>query len=479
MAEKNDGSGLIPKVPPQNLMAEQAVLGGIMLDNQAINKVMDMLAVDDFYREANRLVYQAMVDLSLQGEAIDLVTVSEFLRTRNTLEKVGGITYLTLLVDSIPTAANILAYARIIKEKSILRQMINAATRIVGTCYGEVENVESLVDEAEKTIFEVAEKRVNPSFTPIENIVKDSFKTIEKLFESQDLIAGVPSGFSGLDKLTSGFQDADLIIIAGRPSMGKTAFALNIAQYAAISAEVPVAIFSLEMAKEQLVIRMLCSEAEVDAHNLRRGFLSREDWPKLTQAAGLLAEAPIYIDDTPALSVLEMRAKARRLKAEQNLGLIIVDYLQLMRGTTRQAESREREISEISRSLKSLAKELNVPVIALSQLNRGVESRQDKRPQLADLRESGAIEQDADVILFVYRDEVYDKENPDKKGMAEIIVGKQRNGPIGMVELKFFHRFTTFKEVDPQYDELIAEEAEARTGDDFDDLDFFTQRDAE
>ncbi|MBW1646070.1 MAG: replicative DNA helicase [Deltaproteobacteria bacterium] len=478
MAEKTAGDGLIPKVPPQNLMAEQAVLGGVMLDNQAINKVMDLLGVDDFYREANRLVYQAMIDLSLKGEAIDLVTVSECLRGRQQLEKVGGITYLTMLVDSIPTAANILAYARIIKEKSILRQLITAATRIVGSCYGEAEDVESLVDQAERTIFEVAEKRVNPSFTPIESIVKDSFKTIEKLYDSQDLIAGVPSGFKKLDALTSGFQKSDLIIIAGRPSMGKTAFALNIAQYTAITAEVPVAIFSLEMAKEQLVIRMLCSEAEVDAHNLRRGFLSREDWPKLTQAAGLLTEAPIYIDDTPALSVLEMRAKARRLKAEQNLGLIIVDYLQLMRGATRHVESREREISEISRSLKSLAKELDVPVIALSQLNRSVESRQDKRPQLADLRESGAIEQDADVILFVYRDEVYDKENPDVKGLAEIIVGKQRNGPIGKVDLKFFHKFTTFRDVESRYDELIAAEAE-RAGDQVDDFDFFDRQETE
>ena len=467
MTEKIAANGSIPKVPPQNLMAEQAVLGGVMLDNLAINKIMDMLGVDDFYRDANRKVYQAMIELSLKSEAIDLVTVSEYLRSRRQLEQVGGITYLTMLVDSIPTAANIMAYARIIKEKSILRQMIDAATRIVGTCYGEINDVEALVDQAEKTIFEVAEKRVTPSFTPIENIVKDSFRTIEKLFESQDLIAGVPSGFAELDKITSGFQRSDLIIIAGRPSMGKTALALNIAQYTAINAEVPVAIFSLEMAKEQLVIRMLCSEAEVDAHNLRRGFLAHKDWPKLTQAAGMLAEAPIYIDDTPALSVLEMRAKARRLKAEHNLGLIIVDYLQLMRGTAYHAESREREISEISRSLKSLAKELDVPVVALSQLNRGVESRQDKRPQLADLRESGAIEQDADVILFVYRDEVYDKENPDNKGIAEIIVGKQRNGPVGKVNLKFFHEFTTFRNLDQRYDDLISSTVDGDSGDDF------------
>jgi len=405
-----------------------------------------------------------MIDLSLKGEAIDLVTVTERLRGRGKLDQVGGVTYLSMLVDSIPTAANIISYARIIKEKSILRLMIDAATSIVGRCYGDIDDVDELVDVAERTIFEVAEKRVNPAFSPIETIVKDSFKAIERLYESPDLIAGVPSGFTDLDKMTTGFQNSDLIIIAGRPSMGKTAFALNIAQHAAISGERPVAVFSLEMSKEQLVIRMLCSEAEVDAHKLRSGFLAQTDWPKLTRGAGILSEAPIFIDDTPAMTVLEMRAKARRLKAEQNLGLIIVDYLQLMRGH-KNMDSREREISEISRSLKALAKELNIPVLALSQLNRGVESRQDKRPQLSDLRESGALEQDADVILFVYRDEVYDKDNPDNKGMAEIIVGKQRNGPVGIVRLRFLHQFTAFKNFDQRFDDVMASEIEG--ADDF------------
>jgi len=457
MAREAAENKLSPKLPPQNIMAEQAVLGGIMLDNMALNKVMDILDIADFYREANRKIYQVMIDLSLKGEAIDLVTVTERLRVREKLDQVGGVTYLAMLVDSIPTAANIISYARIIKEKSILRLMIDAATSIVGRCYNDIDDVDELVDEAEKIIFEVAEKRVNPAFSSIETIVKDSFKAIERLYESPDLIAGVPSGFTDLDKMTTGFQNSDLIIIAGRPSMGKTAFALNIAQHAAISAERPVAVFSLEMSKEQLVIRMLCSEAEVDAHKLRSGFLARTDWPKLTQGAGILSEAPIFIDDSPAMTVLEMRAKARRLKAEQNLGLIIVDYLQLMRGH-RNMDSREREISEISRSLKALAKELNVPVIALSQLNRGVESRQDKRPQLSDLRESGAIEQDADVILFVYRDEVYDKDNTDNKGIAEIIVGKQRNGPVGVVRLRFLHQFTAFKNFDQRFDDVMAGE---------------------
>ncbi|HDJ28987.1 MAG TPA: replicative DNA helicase, partial [Proteobacteria bacterium] len=453
MAQEAAENKLSPKLPPQNIMAEQAVLGGIMLDNMAINKVMDILDAADFYREANRKIYLVMIDLSLKGEAIDLVTVTERLRGRGKLDQVGGVTYLSMLVDSIPTAANIISYARIIKEKSILRLMIDAATSIVSRCYSDIDDVDELVDVAERTIFEVAEKRVNPAFSPIETIVKDSFKAIETLYESPDLIAGVPSGFTDLDKMTTGFQNSDLIIIAGRPSMGKTAFALNIAQHAAISGGKPVAVFSLEMSKEQLVIRMLCSEAEVDAHKLRSGFLSRTDWPKLTRGAGILSEAPIFIDDTPAMTVLEMRAKARRLKAEQNLGLIIVDYLQLMRGH-KNMDSREREISEISRSLKALAKELNVPVLALSQLNRGVESRQDKRPQLSDLRESGALEQDADVILFVYRDEVYDKDNPDNKGMAEIIVGKQRNGPVGIVRLRFLHQFTAFKNFDQRFDDV-------------------------
>ncbi|MEA2108599.1 MAG: replicative DNA helicase [Pseudomonadota bacterium] len=464
MAQETAENKLSPKLPPQNIMAEQAVLGGIMFDNMAINKVMDILATADFYREANRKIYQVMIDLSLKGEAIDLVTVTERLRVREKLDQVGGVTYLTMLVDSIPTAANIISYARIIKEKSILRLMIDAATSIVGRCYNDIDDVDELVDEAERTIFEVAEKRVNPAFSPIETIVKDSFKAIERLYESPDLIAGVPSGFTDLDKMTTGFQNSDLVVIAGRPSMGKTAFALNIAQHAAISGELPVAVFSLEMSKEQLVVRMLCSEAEVDAHKLRSGFLARTDWPKLTRGAGILSEAPIFIDDTPAMTVLEMRAKARRLKAEQNLGLIIVDYLQLMRGH-RNMDSREREISEISRSLKALAKELNVPVIALSQLNRGVESRQDKRPQLSDLRESGAIEQDADVILFVYRDEVYDKDNTDNKGLAEIIVGKQRNGPVGLVRLRFLHQFTAFKNLDQRFDDVMASEIDG--ADDF------------
>jgi replicative DNA helicase len=355
-------------------------------------------------------------------------------------------------VDSIPTAANITYYARIVKEKAILRRLIATATEIVSRGYENEGDVEDLLDQAEKNIFQITESQIKPSFFRIKSILKESFKTIEKLYESQEIVTGVPSGFTDIDKLTSGFQPSDLIIIAGRPSMGKTAFCLNIAQHVAIGKNVPVALFSLEMSKEQLVLRMLCSEARVDAHRVRGGFLGETDWPKLTRAAGTLSEAPIFIDDTPALSVLEMRAKTRRIMAEHTLGLVIVDYLQLMRGRGYSSrgrggmESREQEISDISRSLKALAKELHIPVIALSQLNRRVEERENKRPPLADLRESGAIEQDADVIAFIYRDEVYDRsEDNQHKGIAEVIIGKQRNGPVGDVKLAFVDKYASFE----------------------------------
>ena len=361
------------------------------------------------------------------------------------MEDVGGIDALNSLVNSVPTAANIAYYAKIIKEKAVLRRLINRATQIINDGYADSGDVDELLDRAEKEIFDISEDRVRPSFFPIKDIIKSSFRTIEKLYEKRQLITGVPTGFSKLDELTSGLQSSDLIIVAGRPSMGKTAFALNIAQFASIEAKIPAAIFSLEMAKEQLALRMLCSEAKVDAHRLRGGFLSESDWPKLTRAAGRLSEALLFIDDSPAMTALEMRAKARRLKAEHQLGLIIVDYLQLMRGRS-DSESREKEISDISRSLKSLAKEISVPVIALSQLNRRVEERADKRPQLADLRESGAIEQDADVIIFLYRDEIYNKSEDNRnKGKAEIIIGKQRNGPTDKFDLAFLDKYTCFE----------------------------------
>jgi len=434
---------LAQRLPPQNLEAETSVLGAVLLENEALNRVLEILQEEDFYREAHRRIFSAILHLYEHSEPVDLITLSEVLKTRGDLDSVGGIEYLNSLVNGVPTAANISYYAKIIKEKAILRKLINRATEIISQSYSNSGDVDEFIDQAERTIFEISEDRVRPSFYPIKDLIKSSFKTIEHLYEKRQLITGVPTGFQRLDELTSGLQPSDLIIIAGRPSMGKTAFALNIAQHASVQASIPAAIFSLEMSKEQLALRMLCSEAKVDAHRLRGGFLSESDWPKLTRAAGSLSEAPLFIDDTPGLSALEMRAKARRLKIEHRLGLVIVDYLQLMRGRAT-ADSREQEISDISRSLKALAKELAIPVIALSQLNRRVEERGDKRPQLSDLRESGAIEQDADVILFLYRDEVYNK-SEENKGKAEIIIGKQRNGPTDKVDLAFLDRYTRFE----------------------------------
>ncbi len=433
------------KIPPQNLEAEQSVLGGILIENSAINKVTEILDVNDFYRDAHRKIFNALIDLSERDEPADLITLTNELRKKNQLDAIGGASYLASLIDSVPTAANIEYYAKIVKEKAILRKLIETSTEIITQSYEDRGDVESFLDDAERAIFEISERRVKPSFYPIKDIVKESFRTIEKLYEKKELITGVPSGFKELDRMTAGFQPSDLIIVAGRPSMGKTAFCLNIAQYAAIEKGVPVAIFSLEMSKEQLVIRMLCSEARVEGTRLRTGFLSESDWPRLTLAAGNLSDAPIYIDDTPALSILELRAKSRRLKSEHGLNMIIIDYLQLMKGRTK-AESRQQEISEISRSLKALAKELNVPVIAVSQLSRKTEERHGNRPQLSDLRESGAIEQDADVILFLFREEVYNR-TEENKGKAEVIIGKQRNGPTGKVDLAFLDKFTTFKEL--------------------------------
>jgi len=435
------------KIPPQNIEAEQSVLGGIFIENEAINKVMEILSPDDFYRDAHRKIYDTLIDLSERDEPADLITMTNELRKKNQLDSIGGASYLAFLIDSVPTAANIEYYARIVKEKAILRKLIETSTEIITQSYQDRGDVEGFLDEAERAIFEISEKRVKPSFYSIREIVKESFKIIEKLYEKKELVTGVPSGFKELDQRTAGFQPSDLIIVAGRPSMGKTALCLNIAQYAAIEKRIPVAIFSLEMSKEQLVIRMLCSEANVEGTRLRTGFLNESDWPKLTLAAGNLSDAPIFIDDTAALSVLELRAKARRLKAEHGLGLLIIDYLQLMKGRMK-AESRQQEISEISRSLKALSKELSIPIIAVSQLSRRTEERHGMRPQLSDLRESGAIEQDADVILFLYRDEVYNRseDNPNR-GKAEVIIGKQRNGPIGKIELAFLDKITTFKDL--------------------------------
>jgi replicative DNA helicase len=431
------------KVPPQNIEAEQSVLGGILLEPEALSRILEILQEDDFYRDSHRKIFSAMVALYQKGTPVDLITLTESLLTRQNLEGIGGASYLTSLTDAIPSAVNIEVYARIVREKAILRRLINLTTEIASKSYQFSGEVEDILDQAEKSIFEITASKITPHIYHLSEVIKDSFQTIEALYERKERISGVPTGFTKLDQMTSGFQPSDLIIIAGRPSMGKTAFALDIARNAATLAEIPAVIFSLEMSRQQLAIRMLCSEARVDSYKLRSGFIGERDWPRLTNAAGLLSEAPIYIDDSPALSVLQMRAKARRLKSEKGLGLAVVDYLQLMSGRGG-SDRREQEISEISRSLKALAKELNIPVVALSQLNRKVEDRTDRRPFMADLRESGAIEQDADVILFIYRDEMYD-ENSKQKGTAEVIIGKQRNGPVGKITLAFIDQYTRFE----------------------------------
>lgn len=430
-----------------------SVLGGVLLENEALNKALEVLRPEDFYRESHRKIFNALIVLFDKGEPADLVTLTSALTDNGDLDAVGGSSYLATLVDYVPTAANIAYYARLVKEKSIARSLIRVATDIVSRGYEGGGKVEEDLDWAEKSIFDIAEQKTKRSYYSTKEILKDTFKTIESLYDRKEHVTGVPTGFTELDHMTAGLQGSDLLILAGRPSMGKTAFALNIVEFAAIHNEnrVPTLIFSLEMGKEQLVQRLLCSISKVDAGRLRTGHLGDSDWPKLTTGAGLLSEAPIFIDDTPGISVLELRAKARRMKAEKDLGLVVIDYLQLMQGSN--PESRQQEISDISRSLKALAKELKIPVVALSQLNRSLESRTDKRPMMSDLRESGAIEQDADVIMFVYREAVYcedcrSREKTCDKGHdkdAEIIIGKQRNGPIGLVNMTFRGEFTRFE----------------------------------
>lgn len=445
------------KVPPQNLEAESSVLGGILLENDAINRVLETLTPEDFYRESHRKIFRAMIELADRNEPVDLITLSDFLKARGDLEAVGGSSYLASIAGLVPTAANIAYYARIVRERAILRHLITAATEIASRGFEEQGNVEEFLDTAEKAIFDIAEKRIKSSFVLVGDMIKDSIKMVEKLYERKEMVTGVPTGFKDLDELTAGLQPSDLIVVAGRPSMGKTALCLNIATHAAFTG-LGVAIFSLEMAKEQLVLRMLCSEARVDNSKIRSGYLAEREFPKLVMAAGRLADASIYVDDTPAISVLELRAKARRLVRDRDkkVGLIIVDYLQLMRGMG-SAGNREQEISEISGSLKALAKELRVPVIAISQLNRQVENRKPPKPILADLRESGAIEQDADVIAFIFREVVYDDKADDR--VAEVIVAKQRNGPIGTVRLAFFKEYTRFEDL-TEREEFGYEEAE-------------------
>lgn len=452
------------KLPPQHLEAERAVIGGMLLDREAIHRVVEVILPEDFYRNAHQKIYEAILVLYTANEPVDLLTLTQTLRDRKELEAVGGASYLSELLDQTPTAAHASHYARLIHEKSVLRRLIEGATEIVTGGYEPGVKADEFLDRAEKIIFEVAAKKVGPGFAQVKDVVKASFKHIEELYEKKTLVTGVPTGFPDLDKITAGLQKSDMIIIAGRPSSGKTAFALSIMENAACGHKVPCAIFSLEMSKESLVQRLLCSRAQVDASKLRGGFLSESDWPKLTRAAGMLSEAPIYIDDSAMTTVLEMRAKIRRLKKEKDIGLVVVDYLQLVR-THGRMESREREISEISRNLKALAKEMEIPVIALSQLNRGVESRNDKRPMTSDLRESGSIEQDSDVIMLIYRDEMYNPESPDV-GKAEIIIGKQRNGPTGVVQLAFLKQFTRFDNLARGSDDFMPAAAYASETDD-------------
>jgi len=432
------------RIPPQNIEAEQAVLGSILLKSDVFGTVLETLKPQDFYKEGHRLIYSAMIDLFDQNEPQDLLTVSNLLNNTNKMEQIGGPMYLASLTSLVPVTANIGSYSKIIREKAVLRKLIEVNTDIAARCYEEQNDIDILVDQAEQAIFDIAGSKGEKIFTHIKRIVPKAFEVVEQLYKRKELITGVPTGYTEIDKMTAGLQGSDLIIVAARPSMGKTSFAMNIAQHAALVEKTGVAVFSLEMSKEQLVMRLMSSVGHIDSQRIRTGKLRSEDWPKLTRAVGMLSEAPIFIDDTPAISVLEMRAKVRRLASQYDIGLIIVDYLQLMRG--RNTENRTQEISDISRSLKALAKEHNVPVIALSQLNRGLESRTDKRPMMADLRESGAIEQDADVICFIYRDEVYNKseDNPER-GIAEIIIGKQRNGPTGVSRLTFIKEYTMFE----------------------------------
>lgn len=451
MAYVKDIDVALNRLPPQSIEAEQAVLGAIILEGESITKAIEILSPEDFYKENHRKIYTAMLELFDKNEPIDLITLTEHLKDKGELEEVGGLSYLGNLTTVVPTSANIKYHAKLVREKALLRALLRTCTEIITKVYEEPEDAEEMIDFAERMIFEISEKRTNTNFYHMKDVVKQTFKIIESMYEKKAIITGVPSGFKDLDELTSGFQPGDLIIIGGRPGMGKTAFSLNIAQHVGVTCGEPVAFFSLEMSKEQIAMRLLSSIAMINSSALRKGFISKRDWERLTDAAVKLSEAPIYIDDSSQMSVLEIRAKARRLKMEKGkLSLIIIDYLQLMRSRTAY-DRREQEISEISRSLKAMAKELKVPVIALSQLNRSVEKTADRRPTLANLRESGAIEQDADVIIFLYRDEVYNKKNSANKGKAEVIVAKQRNGPTDTIYLTFLNDYTRFLDFTDKY----------------------------
>jgi replicative DNA helicase len=442
---QNKQDPFLYKIPPQSIEAEESLLSGILIDNNTVLDVIDIISPEDFYRSAHQKIFSGIVELFSKNEPVDLVTLTNALKERGNLEEIGGVTYLATLVDTVPLAVNAKHYAKIVYDKASLRRLIERANEIAKECFEDRGNVDEIIDFAESSIFEISKNKHKQSFYPISEIIDGNIETLEERQGNKADVTGVPTGFTRLDNLISGLQKSELIILAARPSMGKTALALNIARNASVDANVPVAIFSLEMSKEQLSMRLLCSEARIDSSRLRGGFFSMEDWRKLTDAAGVLSDTSIFIDDTPDISAMAIRAKARRLKMEKDIGLVIIDYLQLMKGRT-SAERRDLEISEISRSLKALAKELDVPVMALSQLNRMLEQRNDKQPRLSDLRESGALEQDADVVAFIYRDEIYNSDdNNPKKGTADILIRKNRNGPTGETTLTFLDSYTRFE----------------------------------
>ncbi|TET29867.1 replicative DNA helicase [Candidatus Aerophobetes bacterium] len=444
MQAKRGSSLQLEKVPPQNLEAERAVLGAMLLEKETIPKVLQIITNSkSFYSEVHTLIYEGIASLFNENKPVDILALKEEFRKKGKLKEVGGASYLADLVNSVPTTVNVAYYAQIVKEKHILRDLLKTADFIRSLSYDDSQDLDILLDKAQSSIFDITQQRVQTPYRHIKDVLTETFEHIEALYERKEHITGIPTGFAQLDRLTSGFQPSDLVVIAGRPSIGKTSFALNIAEYAGIEAKIPLVIFSLESAKEQLVERLLCSEARVDSHKLRTGFLSEDDWSRLTDAAGTLAEAPIYIDDSANIGVLEIRAKARQLKAEHDIKMAIIDYLQLMEGD-RRAENRQQQISEISRSLKALAKELNITVVAISQLSRAVEQREDKRPRLSDLRESGAIEQDADLVLSLYREYYYSRSSDDE-GKAEIIINKQRRGPTDKLDLIFISEYTRFE----------------------------------
>jgi replicative DNA helicase len=441
---------LYDRVPPHNIEAEQSVLGAIFLQPTSFSAAAEILQPDDFYRASHQRIFHAMLHLSDRGEPIDVITVTTYLNDRKQLEEAGGVTYLTQIAESVPTAANIEHYVRIVEEKALLRRLIRAATDIVTSGFEREDEIDDVLNEAEKSILEVSSRPGSEGFKEIKDVLIDVYDNIEQLHENQGEVTGIPTGYQELDRITNGFQRNDLIIIAARPSVGKTAFALNVAQNVAVKTDNNVAIFSLEMGADQLVQRMLCAEGNIDSQRLRSGQLQADDWGKLTMAMGSLSNAGIFIDDSPGIRVSEIRSKCRRLKQEHGLGMIMIDYLQLIQGSGNSKENRQQEVSEISRSLKALARELEVPLIALSQLSRGVESRQDKRPMMSDLRESGSIEQDADIVGFLYRDDYYDSES-EKQNIIEIIISKQRNGPTGTVDLAFVKEYNKFVDLDYRY----------------------------